>query len=321
MSLPRSVLPNTTYMLTRRCLGRRFLLRPDGAINNIFVYCLALAAEKYGVELHAACVMSNHYHLILTDVRGVLPDFTAWLNRQLAMCIKRVRKWDEVVWEPNVACSAIELPGRAEVLDKVAYVLLNPVSAALVRSPERWPGVVTTLRTLRRGTMGAKHPEVWFKSKARESATLSFTTPSVFRGPSIVPRRVGVPAGEPSRTGASEGTPAGEGLPRTDAPAQDTGVGAADNQEATIRSKSNVLGADEVSMACGSQASSAPFERPIGRRTRHGEVENGTWSSPQGHGGWHGTPVPSWPRSRSSRVSESAQLGALHGAHKALPRA
>ena len=180
MTLPRSVLPNTTYMLTRRCLGRRFLLRPDAAINNIYVYCLALAAETYGVELHAVCVMSHHYHLILTDVRGVLPDFTAWLNRQLAMCVKRVRKWDEVVWEPNVACSAIELPGSAEVLEKVAYVLLNPVSAALVRSPERWPGVVTTLRTLRRGTMGARHPEVWFKSKARESATLSFTTPTCF---------------------------------------------------------------------------------------------------------------------------------------------
>ena len=180
MSLPRSVLPNTTYMLTRRCLGRRFLLRPDGAINNIFVYCLALAAEKYGVELHAACVMSNHYHLILTDVRGVLPDFTGWLNRQLAMCIKRVRKWDEVVWEPNVAYSAVELVGTNEVLDKVAYVLLNPVSAALVRSPERWPGVVTTLRTLRLGTMGAKRPEVWFKSEARESMNLYLTVPGCF---------------------------------------------------------------------------------------------------------------------------------------------
>ena len=180
MPLPRPVLPNTTYMLTRRCLGRRFLLRPDGVINNIFVYCLALAAEKYGVELHAACVMSNHYHLILTDVRGVLPDFTAWLNRQLAMCVKRVRDWDEVVWEPNVACSAVELTGSSEVLDKVAYVLLNPVSAALVRSPERWPGVVTTLRTLRRGKMGAKQPKVWFKNTARESTTLTLTTPTCF---------------------------------------------------------------------------------------------------------------------------------------------
>jgi REP element-mobilizing transposase RayT len=180
MSLPRRVLPNTTYMITRRCLGRRFLLRPDGAINNIFTYCLALAIEKHGVELHAACVMSNHYHLIVTDVEGVLPEFMGWLNRQLAMCIKRVRKWDEVVWEPNVAYSAVELEGTSEVLDKVGYVLLNPVSAALVRSPERWPGVVTTVRTLRGGTMGAERPKVWFKNEARQSITLTLTTPACF---------------------------------------------------------------------------------------------------------------------------------------------
>ena len=30
----------------------------------------------------------------------------AWLNRQLAMCVKRLRGWDEVVWEPNVQYSA-----------------------------------------------------------------------------------------------------------------------------------------------------------------------------------------------------------------------
>jgi len=180
MSLPSCILPNTTYMLTRRCIGRRFLLRPDGAINNIFTYCLALAAEKYGIEIHAASVMSNHYHLILTDVRGVLPDFTAWLNRQLAVCVKRLRDWDEVVWEPNVHCSVVELAGAAEVLDKVAYVLLNPVSAGLVRSPRQWLGVVTTLRTLRRGTLEAKHPKVWFRNNAQESATVRLTTPPCF---------------------------------------------------------------------------------------------------------------------------------------------
>jgi putative transposase len=180
MSLPRCILPNTTYLLTRRCIGRRFLLRPDGAMNNVFAYCLARAVEKYGFELHAACVMSNHYHLVLTDVRGVLPDFTAWLNRQVAMCVKRLRRWDEVVWEPNVACSAVELCGASEVLDKVAYTLLNPVSAELVPAPEGWPGLVTTVRALRRGTMPAERPRVWFKSSAPRRATLTYTTPSVF---------------------------------------------------------------------------------------------------------------------------------------------
>lgn len=180
MTLPRRILPNTTYLMTRRCMGRRFLLRPDRTINNIFRYCLALAADKYGVEIHAGCVMSNHYHLILTDVQGVLPDFAGWLNRQLAMCIKRTRKWDEVVWEPNVAFSAVELVGSTEVLDKMAYVLLNPVSAGLVRSPERWPGVLTTLQTLREGELRARHPKTWFKNRAPEAARVDFTVPGCF---------------------------------------------------------------------------------------------------------------------------------------------
>ena len=69
MSLPRRVLPNTTYLVTRRCLGRRFLLRPDDALNNLFIYCLGLAANKHGIEVHAVGAMSNHYHLVLTDVQ------------------------------------------------------------------------------------------------------------------------------------------------------------------------------------------------------------------------------------------------------------
>jgi len=62
MSLPRRVVPNTTYLVTRRCMGRRFLLRPDAALNQLFLYCLALGAQKYGIAVHGVSVMSNHYH-------------------------------------------------------------------------------------------------------------------------------------------------------------------------------------------------------------------------------------------------------------------
>ncbi len=180
MCLPRPVLPNRTYLVTRRCIGRRFLLRPDDALNNAFVYCLALAAKKYGVQVHALSAMSNHYHLVLTDPEGGLPNFMAWFNRQLAMCVKRLRRWDEVVWEPHVTYSAVELGGPAEVLDKVAYTLLNPVSAGLVRSPERWPGALSTLGTLRTGTMKAKHPAIWFKDNAPKEVSLALTLPPCF---------------------------------------------------------------------------------------------------------------------------------------------
>jgi hypothetical protein len=37
-------------MITRRCTQRQFLLRPDRAINNAFIYCLAEAAAVHNVD-------------------------------------------------------------------------------------------------------------------------------------------------------------------------------------------------------------------------------------------------------------------------------
>ena len=146
----------------------------------MFGYCLGIAAHKHGVEVHAACVMSNHYHLVLTDVRGVLPDFMRALNRSVAMSVKRLRHWDEVVWEPNVPYNAVALHGPAEIVDKVAYTLLNPVSAALVRTPKRWPGLLSTLEVLRHGALHARRPQVWFNERAPSRATVHFTMPPGF---------------------------------------------------------------------------------------------------------------------------------------------
>jgi hypothetical protein len=53
MTAPRQVLPGTTYLITRRCSQRQFLLRPSDVTNSIFLYVLALAAKRFGVEVHA----------------------------------------------------------------------------------------------------------------------------------------------------------------------------------------------------------------------------------------------------------------------------
>jgi len=151
-----------------------------GPEESTFLYCLALGQRKYGIALHGLSVMSNHYHLTLTDVHGVLPEFMGWLNSQLAKRIKQLRRWDEVVWEPNVQYSAVELQGPREALDKVAYTLLNPVSAALVRRPEQWPGLLSTLKMLRRGKLDAKRPSVGFRRELPESLVLLLAPPPCF---------------------------------------------------------------------------------------------------------------------------------------------
>jgi putative transposase len=68
MTAPRRVVPGAQYLLTRRCSERRFFLRPSRALNEILRYVLAVAAERYGVVLHALCVLSNHVHIVFTDV-------------------------------------------------------------------------------------------------------------------------------------------------------------------------------------------------------------------------------------------------------------
>ena len=86
-------------MITRRILRRHRLLRPDSSVRQLFVFVLAVAALRYGILVHAFCVMSTHYHLVATDPLGVLPDFLAFFHRIVALGLKVLRKWEGAAWD------------------------------------------------------------------------------------------------------------------------------------------------------------------------------------------------------------------------------
>ena len=62
MTLPRCILADRTYLVTRRCSERRYFLRPDPKIVHIFEYLLGVACERYGILLHGYMCMSNPHH-------------------------------------------------------------------------------------------------------------------------------------------------------------------------------------------------------------------------------------------------------------------
>ncbi len=76
MTWPRRIVPGTTYLLTRRCTQRRFMLVPRGIVPKLFGYCVALAAERHGILVHAVTCMSNHWHAVVTDPHGRIPEFS-----------------------------------------------------------------------------------------------------------------------------------------------------------------------------------------------------------------------------------------------------
>ena len=140
MTTPRQVLENATYLVSRRCTQQQFLLRPCKEVNEVFGYVLALAAQRHGVQVHAYCVLSNHYHLVVTDPRARLPAFQQLLNGLVARAINALHGRWEHFWAPD-SYSAVVLETKEDILAKAAYVLANPVAAHLVRRGREWPGL------------------------------------------------------------------------------------------------------------------------------------------------------------------------------------
>ena len=147
MARPRRVLPGRTYLLTRRCSERRFFLKPSPLVTQIFTYCLAVAAARFGILLHVCTVMSNHHHIVLTDVHGTLPRFCHLLHSLVARITNSKYGRFESFWDPG-SYSAVLLHDPEDIIDKCAYVLANPVTAGLVEKGVDWPGFITTPKML-----------------------------------------------------------------------------------------------------------------------------------------------------------------------------
>lgn len=160
MSKPRPIIPGATYMVSRRVTQRQYLLVPSAWLEQLFLYCLAFATQKTGVIVHAVTVMSNHYHLIVTDPLGRLPEMCHWLHAFVARAINaHYGRWENV-WSSDPP-SYVRLMGPEDVLAKTVYALANPVAAGLVSRGEEWPGI----RLFSPGRRQIERPEGFFRAK------------------------------------------------------------------------------------------------------------------------------------------------------------
>ena len=139
MTVARQVIEGRTYLISRRCTQRQFLLRPDPDVEQIYVYCLGEAAARYEVTLHGFIAMSNHQHIMLRDNRGNFPEFLAHLNKMIAKAMNaRLGRWENF-WASEQA-NAVYLVEAADRFDKLVYLLTNPISSDLVDRVGDWPG-------------------------------------------------------------------------------------------------------------------------------------------------------------------------------------
>ena len=114
MTWPRRIVPGTTYLLTRGCTQRRFMLVPRGLVPKRFGYCIALAAKRHGILVHAVTVMSNHWHGLVTDPHGRIPEFCRDVHSLAARALNaHLGRW-EALWSSQ-RLSLVELVDGPDV--------------------------------------------------------------------------------------------------------------------------------------------------------------------------------------------------------------
>jgi len=183
MSLPREVIPGRTYLITRRCTQRQFLMRPDRATNNAFIYCLAVAAERFGIRVLFTMAMSNHHHTGIEDPNGNYPAFLELFHKLFAKCQNALRGRWENFWASEQT-SVVRLVDPDDVIDKMVYALSNPVKDGLVSKARHWPGA-SSLSALEHGKgLAASRPHHFFRDDGDmpEHVSLAIARPRGLEG-------------------------------------------------------------------------------------------------------------------------------------------
>ena len=168
-------------MVTRRCTQRQFLLRPSKFLNHALRFIFAHAAQRAGVYIHAVCVMSNHFHLIVTDPGKNLSKFMGWIDSIAARLLNaRYGRWENLFAQPG-SFNDVKLLDADAVLRKLVYVVTNPVEAGLVHAGARWPGVRLSASRIGRPEK-IDRPNFFFRQHGPvpEHATLEVVKPPAF---------------------------------------------------------------------------------------------------------------------------------------------
>lgn len=163
VSLPRPVFPGSFYLLTRRCTQRQFLLRPDEKTNNAYLYCLLVAALRFGIDILLMCAMSNHHHVVIFDRHGRYPEFIEHFHKLLARSQNALRGRWENFWAAGQT-SVVRLEAPEAVMKELVYTATNPVKDDLVERAHHWPGINGYRALITGKTLRATRPRHFFRA-------------------------------------------------------------------------------------------------------------------------------------------------------------
>lgn len=140
------------YHITARGNERKDIFKSISDRDRFLSY-LESATERYGAVVHAYCLMTNHYHLLLATPSGNLSQIMRHINGAYTTYFNTKRKRSGHLFQGRYRGILVEADEYAKELSR--YIHLNPVRAGIVREPDeyRWSSY--------RSYIGKEKPAGW----------------------------------------------------------------------------------------------------------------------------------------------------------------
>ena len=129
--------PGAFYHVTSRGNEKKDIFKTV-ADREKFLFYLASACARYGAEIHAYCLMTNHYHLMLETPLGNLSLIMKHINSSYTTYFNIKHKRVGHLLQGRYKAILVQADAYAAELSR--YIHLNPVRAGMVKFPEdyRW---------------------------------------------------------------------------------------------------------------------------------------------------------------------------------------
>lgn len=124
------------YHVTSRGDRQEAIFRNDGD-RYAWQQILASVCARFHWKIHAFCQMDNHYHLMVETLAGTLSRGMRQLNGEYTRRFNFRHATVGHVFQGRY--KAILVQRQTYLMELSRYVVLNPVRAGMVTTPETWP--------------------------------------------------------------------------------------------------------------------------------------------------------------------------------------
>jgi REP element-mobilizing transposase RayT len=124
--------PGATYHVMSRG-NRRTALYKERADYLRFLECVSISKEQYGCKIHAICLMTNHFHMIVETDKYELWKMMQKMLHPYSMDFNHKYNFTGHLFESRYTARLIE--DEKYFLEATRYIHLNPVKSMMVRGP------------------------------------------------------------------------------------------------------------------------------------------------------------------------------------------